>query len=413
LATGVLLSSVGVANATRATTTTEPEGTADVAATASTSPPTEDTSGGWSQFRGNAAHTGVADAGPTGDPVEVWHLPVRDECHRQPAVVAGVVYAPCSHGLHAVDAATGSERWMFEGTNMRVVAVAGDLVYVTDREPGDSAELETTVLRAIDAVTGQERWHVAVPNGGPVVDDGVLVTGTSEGYLLGLDAATGAERWRLQVTTQGPTGGPALADGIAYVGAGADGIFAVDAASGTVLWRGDIGDQPIGTAVVAEGIAYFAASTDNGRGRLYAFDAESGDALWVLDQPLFSPSVFDGVGYSGSEAGTLYAFNTADGTDLWQVELGGFVANAVIANGVVYVNSLRDPVDTTLFALDAATGDELWTFTLKPILGGLAVVGGRAFLNGDGPYAIGGTDQGAVAATTETSGAPGTAATAS
>jgi hypothetical protein len=86
----MLLTSVAVADTTGATTTSEPDGTEDVAA-ASTSAATEETSGVWAQFRGNAAHTGVADAGPTGEPVEVWHLRLSDECHRQPAVVAGVV----------------------------------------------------------------------------------------------------------------------------------------------------------------------------------------------------------------------------------------------------------------------------------------------------------------------------------
>ncbi len=410
----LLLTSVAVADTTGATTTSEPEGIEDVAVV-STSPATEETSGVWSQFRGNAAHTGVADAGPTGEPVEVWHLRLSDECHRQPAVVAGVVYAPCTHGLHALDAATGSERWMFEGTNMKAVAVAGDLVYVADREPGDSTELETTVVRAIDAATGQERWHVAVPNGLPVVEGGMLVTGTSEGYLVGLDAATGAERWRLQVSTQGGAGNPALADGVAYVGAGVDGFFAVDAASGTLLWRGDIGDDRTGTAVVAEGIAYVGGATDNGTGHLYAFDANTGDLLWTRDEPLASPAVLGGVGYSGSETGTLTAFNTADGTERWQMDLGGAVNNPAIANGVVYVVSLNDPIDATLFALDAATGDELWSYTVEPVLGGAAVGGGRAYLDTadyTGIYAIGGTDQGAVAATTEPSSSPDTTATA-
>jgi outer membrane protein assembly factor BamB len=407
-----LLTSGAVADTTRATTNTGPEGTEDVA-TASTSPATDETSGVWSHFRGDAAHTGVADAGPTGKPVEVWHLPLSDECHRQAAVVAGVVYAPCNHGLHVVDAATGSERWMFEGTNIKTATVAGDLVYVTDREPGDSTELETTVVRAIDTATGQERWHVAVSNGWPVVDDGVLVTGTSEGFLLGLDAATGAERWRYQVSTQNGAGNAALADGVAYVGAGAEGFFAVDASSGTLLWRGDIDDDRTGTAVVAEGIAYLGGATDNETGHLYAFDAKSGDLMWTREG-LASPAVLDGVGYSGSDTGTLYAFNTVDGTERWQKDLGGFVANPAVANGVVYVVSLNDPIDATLLAVDAATGDELWSYTVEPVLTGASVGGGRAFLDTadyKGIYAIGGTDQGAVAVTTTPSSSPDTAAT--
>ena len=126
----LLLTSVAVADTTGATTTTEPEGTEDVA-TASTSPATGESSGVWTNAKGDAGRTGVADAGPTGEPVEVWRFEGGLYCHRQPAVVAGVVYAPCHDGiLYALDAATGTERWRFTGTDLGAVTAVGDLVYV-------------------------------------------------------------------------------------------------------------------------------------------------------------------------------------------------------------------------------------------------------------------------------------------
>ena len=133
-----------------------------------------------------------------------------------------------------------------------------------------------------------------------VVDDGLLVIGTSDGYLLGLDPATGAERWRFQVSTQGGAHNPALADGIAYAGGDDGGFFAVDATNGTLLWRGDTGDDLSGTAVVAEGVAYAGATADGGH--LYAFDAATGEPLWRSDGALISPAVLDGVGYSGGRS---------------------------------------------------------------------------------------------------------------
>jgi outer membrane protein assembly factor BamB len=342
----------------------------------------------------------VADAGPTGEPVEVWRFEGGRSCHRQPAVVAGVVYAPCHDGvLYALDAATGTERWRFTGIDMGAVTAVGDLVYIEVFDVEGPLDVETNVLRALDAATGQERWHVVVPgSSGAVVDDGVLVIGTGDGFLLGLDAATGDERWRTQVSAQGAADPVALADGIAYVGVDAEGFFAVDADSGMLLWRGDIGGQQIGTAVVGEGVAYIGATQGGGGGHLYAFDATTGELLWRSDQPLFSPTVLDGVGYSGAEGGTVTAFNTADGMERWQAQLGaGAVLNVAIANGVLYAlrsGTDTDPVDSAVFALDAATGDQLWSVTV------------------DGVYAIGGTDQGAVAPTTSPpSSSPDTAAT--
>jgi eukaryotic-like serine/threonine-protein kinase len=409
----LLFAGLAIADTTGATSTTEPgsgdpigviSGNNDVAS-ASTSPATEEASGGWTHPRGNAGHSGVADAGPTGEPVELWRFQGGRNCHRQPAVVAGVVYAACHDGtLYALDAATGTERWRFTRTDLGAVVAVGELVYVEVLDAGGPAGVETNVLRALDAATGEERWHTAVPGGtGPAVDAGLLVVGTTEGFLLGFDATTGAERWRLQVSTQGVVDRVALAGGIAYTGVDAEGFFAVDAASGTLLWRGDIGGQRIGAAVVAEGVAYIGAAHGGG-GRLYAFDATTGELLWRGDEPLFSPAVLDGVGYSGAEDGTVTAFDTADGTERWQTQLGGVVLNVAIADGVLYALSNKGPVDgAAVFALDAATGNQLWSFAVdSEVLGGVAVAGGIAVVDTDlaGIYAIGGTDQGAVAATT-------------
>src|SRR5687768_14249405 len=87
-------------------------GGAQGAATPEASPAADPGAGGWTNSRGDAGHTGVADAGPTGDPVELWRVQADGPCGLPPAVVDGVVYAVCGDGvLRALDAATGTERW--------------------------------------------------------------------------------------------------------------------------------------------------------------------------------------------------------------------------------------------------------------------------------------------------------------
>jgi outer membrane protein assembly factor BamB len=261
---------------------------------------------------------------------------------------------------------------------------------------------------AADAATGQERWHIAaLDSTDPVVEHNIAVIGTCDGFLLGLDATSGAERWRFQVTTKGGAHAPTLADGIAYVGGDAVDFFAVDAASGTLVWNGDVGDDQTRTAVVAEGVAYIGGSPDSGDGgHLYAFDAATGELLWTRDEPLFTPTVLDGVGYSGGVTGAVDAFDTVDGTQLWRTQLGGVVRNVAIAGDVVYAlrdGSDSDPVDAAVVALDAATGDELWSAPAPGgVDGGVAVAGGVAYVDTwlGGIHAIGGTDQGATAPTT-------------
>ena len=84
------------------------------------------------------------------------------------------------------------------------------------------------------------------------------------------------------------------------------------------------------TAVVAEGIAYI-GGTRQRRWAPLRLRCRDGRPPVERDEPLFTPAVLDGVGYSGGVVGTVIAFDTADGTERWQAELGGFVRNVAIA----------------------------------------------------------------------------------
>lgn len=350
---------------------------------------TEATSGGWTNWKGDAGRTGVADAGPTGQPVELWRVQAGGSCNPSPAIASGVVYASCDDGiLYALDAGTGAERWRYSGAALGDVTTAGELVYVNDAD----------VLHAFDAATGQERWQAAVVGGtSAVVDDGLLVIGTGDGFLLGLEAATGTERWRFQVATDGAVHNPALSDGIAYAGGEVPGFFAVDAVTGELLWRGETGDDQTGTAVAAEGIAYLGGSAEGTPGHLFAFDAKTGTLLWTRDEPLYTPTVLDGIGYSaGGESGDVSAFDTATGSERWRTQLGGNIRNVAIAGELLYTVS---DGNNAIYALDAATGAELWSFPVDSGNdGGIAVHGGVAYVATvfGSIFAVGGTDQGAI-----------------
>src|SRR5580704_12333575 len=58
--------------------------------------------------------------------------------------------------------------------------------------------------------------------------------------------------------------------------------------------------------------------------------------------PIFfaSPTVANGIVYSGSEDQNLYALNAATGAFLWQYTTGGLVhSSPAVANGIVYIGS--------------------------------------------------------------------------
>ncbi|MEU1518367.1 serine/threonine-protein kinase [Streptomyces sp. NPDC005811] len=94
-----------------------------------------------------------------------------------------------------------------------------------------------------------------------------------------------------------------------------------------------------------------------------------------------SPTVADGIVYSGSGAPYLYALDTATGEQRWTFTAGADVSSTpAVSGGVVYVGS----ADGTLHALDAGTGKQRWTFPTGKFgspsptaIDGVVYVGGR------------------------------------
>jgi tripartite motif-containing protein 71 len=338
--------------------------------------PSPDTSPGWTHFKGDAARRGESNFGPINQPVELWRYRAGDACYPAPAAVGDTVYVACNDGmLTSFDAVTGEVRWSFaaeppipfvDGT-----VVSGDLVYAIG---GDNA------LYAVDINTVEERWRFdAAPIATtPAVDGGLAVIGTFDGFLIAIDAVTGEEQWRYQVTEGGAPRAAALLDGVAYVGSETGDFTAINATSGELLWAIDTGENPTGTAVVADGIAYIGSAADDQTGSLAAYDAATGELLWQQDDPMHSPSVSNGVGYSGSADGTVYAFDTATGEERWRIQVGGVARPLAVAGDILYVPS---DGDRAVYAIDIATGEELWHVDVD---GGIdsqaSVVDGRIFV---------------------------------
>jgi outer membrane protein assembly factor BamB len=191
------------------------------------------------------------------------------------------------------------------------VAAAGDAVYF-----GSSVDDK---VHALDAATGHERWSFFT--GGPVrlaptVWEGKVYVGSDDGFVYCLNAANGDVVWKLR---GGPNGerllghgrmisrwpirtGVLVDGGIAYFGAGLFPyenvyLYAVDANSGRVVWRND---------TISEGEAYRNEFTPQG------YMLASGDKLFIpcgralpaafdraTGRRLFQPSY----GWRGEQAG--------------------------------------------------------------------------------------------------------------
>jgi len=104
-------------------------------------------------------------------------------------------------------------------------------------------------------------------------------------------------------------------------------------------------------------------SQDDGKGAVYAIDAESGDTVWRFPAEggvWSSPTVADGVVYFGTLGQTVFAVSLEDGSELWRRNTGGaVVASPLVVGGRVYVGAF----DSVFYALDAQTGNVDWKFT--------------------------------------------------
>jgi|GEM_PF-3383468 len=121
-------------------------------------------------------------------------------------------------------------------------------------------------------------WSVRLPGhvySSPIVVNGTVYIGDTDGYLYALDAANGSQRWRTElggpvdVTNCRGLGGiadtAAYWNGTIYVGGGNPALYAVNATTGAILWSTDIANDSSGlwqahynwaTPLLAEGSAY-------------------------------------------------------------------------------------------------------------------------------------------------------------
>jgi PKD repeat protein len=145
------------------------------------------------------------------------------------------VYVGSYWTLYAVDAATGTEQWVFEtGDDVESSPTVVDgTVYVGSLDDN---------LYAVDAATGTEQW--AFDTGGfvdssPTVVDGTVYVG-SESKLYAVDAAEGTKQWAFK-TGGGVDSSPTVVDGTVYVGSYDGNLYAVDAATGSQQWAFETG----------------------------------------------------------------------------------------------------------------------------------------------------------------------------
>lgn len=235
--------------------------------------------------------------------------------------------------LYALDLATGKEQWRVETQDMMTAtpALYRDLVLIADYKG---------MVQAIAAGDGKVRWtyDAKLPVAGDLVVDADRVFVGSRTYdLIALDAANGQELWKHYYWFSWIESPPVVRDGVVYTGSSDGvGVFAIDARDGTLKWkaavpgwawpRTAVGERTVVAATVGTG-KYPGARA----GSVVAIDRANGAIRWLyLDPPsaavveqkaewgfAAAPAMADGVVYAADLQGRVHAIecdaHTCDG----------------------------------------------------------------------------------------------------
>lgn len=200
----------------------------------------------------------------------------------------------------------------------------------------------------------------------PAIVGGIVVAGTTTGYLHALDAATGAPRWQAEIG-HAVVSSPCITDGRVYCGAVDGWLYAHDLATGQRLWRGRTGRSVIAPPLAIGG-RIVCGSTD---GRLYAFDPATGTILWRTeagDEVHAGAAATDEVAVYADWSGRVNCVRLADGTAAWPEPAtvdGPVIACPVIAGARVVVctlsrSQLQPGNSANVHVFDLATGQRVW-----------------------------------------------------
>ena len=301
--------------------------------------------------------------------------------------------------LRAGGAATAATVGLGHTTRPTTAATAtatGPTVYVGANEGDDDG-----ALYAVDAATGSRRWVFDEPatpvQSGPTVVDGVVYFTDEANTVYAVDAETGTEEWTLTELGGYNTHSPTVVGERVHV-TSENGVYAIDASTGEIKWEAATGEGFDYATPVVDGRVYANGS------RLYAFDAETGEELWTFERDTVgtagaSPTVADGTVYlPGSETtNTLYAVDAETGTEEWRFETDGApdAVSPTVHNGTVYVGTIKEVAELEfegrVHAIDIETQTEQWRYesTRTNIGSAPTVANGQVFFGASGLIAVG------------------------
>jgi outer membrane protein assembly factor BamB len=329
-----------------------------------------------------AADTAVATY-PAG-PAPRWTLALGAAAWASPVVHGGTVYVGTVDGhVHAVRASDGKDLWTWaDATPIYGDAlVTNDAVFVVN---------DRTELVRLDRATGALRWRVpldsargrlaALPDddtfshrtASPVLVDGVLFVGSTDGHMLAIDPVRGDTRWRIDAGAK--IVAPAAPAGDCVIVGTMDGsLLALRRSDGAVVWR-----RKLAAGIVSAPVVHRETAIVGGRDYvLRAVRLTDGTDVWT--QPFWAswvestPRIVDGVLYVGSsDLRAVRALDPATGALRWTTDVFGAawgtpaVAGGAVFMGVAAVKGYTIAHHPALVALDRRTGAIRWRQVTVP-----------------------------------------------
>ncbi len=253
-------------------------------------------------------------------------------------------------------------------------AVADDLVYVAtySGDKGRVLAVNRVTPGYAEGAPMRSRGEWVYPSvlesigaivGSPVLYDGVLFLGSSDGKVYALDAMYGEKKWSYD------TGGkiwtsPAIANGVLYISNYEHKLFALSTQDGTLLWQKEFPTSIASSVVVSDDKLFFGTFDHC----LYALDATTGNVVWKFKGKGWfwaTPVVKDGVVYAGCLDRKVYALKadtaTAEGEKLWEFSTDApvIVGPVFTATGLVVAS-----MSGKIYVLGIENGSLLKTITI-------------------------------------------------
>lgn len=258
-----------------------------------------------------------------------------------PVVGGDLLFLGASDGsFYAFDRRDWKAKWQIDKKGHRfdgaTQAVAYGLIYFGGAEDANQPNIRPRGgVYAVDALTGTQKWMFAI-KGTPTpiaVADEVIYFGDDDRHLFAVNAKDGQEIWKF--TASGNIRTPAIMDERAFFSDQSGNLYAVDLKNGQAIWKAAKKNK-VGTPLAAYNNMIYYGGRENS---LYAADALTGQEKWVhrTKEPCLAPVVANGVIYVASFDSTLLAIDAESGREKWKYKTPHPpYSYPVIGNGVIY-----------------------------------------------------------------------------